>query len=298
MKGYSSRETPLGWKVFRVHYSADPDKDPARNGKEWYAHARKGIKERDWRKEYEIDYRALGGQLVWPEFDPTIHVTEHRFPLDKGYWTVYHGADPHPRRAHAHVWLAVNRDGGMVVPWSWWPEALNMERSESGKARLTVSDYAESLRDIENAPLGLRSYLAVMDQAGKNFDAEEGVDYFQKYLENNIHFYPAKKNRDLSGIDALSEVLKLKETDAGPQPTLTIWAGMGDNDELAEQIRVLRFQEFRGNVPDKDPPAKPQEIRRHLVDALMYILLYGPEFIDQERSGLSLFEPIYPSLGY
>ena len=29
-----------------------------------------------------------------------------------------------------------------------------------------------------------------------------------------------------------------------------VWAGCGDNDELAEQIRILRFREFRGNVPD------------------------------------------------
>jgi len=39
-----------------------------------------------------------------------------------------------------------------------------------------------------------------MDQAGKNFDSEEGLDYFQKYSDCGITFEPAKKNRDLSGL--------------------------------------------------------------------------------------------------
>jgi hypothetical protein len=288
----------LGWTVVRVHYSADPDKDPARNGKEWYAHARKGVTERDWRKEYEIDYRALGGKLVFPEFDPSIHLVENQFPIDRREWTIYLGADPHPRLAHAFVWLGINRYGDMIVPWSYWPEQTNLELEEQSKGRLSIADYAEKLRNVEESPLGIgKPYMQVMDQAGKNFDAEEGVDYFQKYLEKGLYFYPAKKNRDLSGMDALSETLKLKPYEGRTKPTLTIWAGCGDNDELAEQIRVMRFREFRGNVPDKDPPAEPEQKRRHLVDALMYVLLHGPAFVSPTRRA-SEFEPIYPSLGY
>lgn len=298
MRGISRRQTSLGWTVHRVHYSADPDKDPSTsNGQLWYTHARQGIKARDWRKEYEIDYRALGGMLVFPEFDPTIHITESRFPLHPGDWTVYQGADPHPRRAHAFVWLAINRYGDMVVPWSWWPEEPNTERAENGQARLTISEYSELLREVDESPLGLEPWLRVMDQAGKNFDADEGVDYFQKYSDCGMTFEPAKKNRDLSGYNALSEVLKPKSYEDGTRPTLTIWSGCGDNDELAEQIRILRFREFRGNVPDKDPPAEPEQKRRHLVDCLMYMLLHGPVFIGRTRRPRE-FDPIYPNLGY
>ena len=298
MKGISTRTTPLGWTVWRVHYTADPDKDPVRNGKEWYAQARKGMKERDWRKEYEIDYRALGGKLMFPEFNPSVHLVEPRFPIDRCQWTIYLGADPHPRRAHAFVWLGINRYGDMIVPWSYWPEDTNLKREENGEARLTIADYAESLQEVEKSALGIgKPYVQVMDQAGKNFDAEEGVDYFQKYLEHEIHFYAAKKNRDLSGFDALSEALKPKPYEDRTKLSITIWAGCGDNDELAEQIRVLRFREFRGNVLDKDPPAEPEQKRRHLVDALMYILLHGPVFVDSTRR-TDEFEPIYPSLAY
>jgi hypothetical protein len=36
-------------------------------------------------------------------------------------------------------------------------------------------------------------------------------------------------------------------------------------------------------VVDKDPPEKPQEKRRHLIDCLAYILLDQPRFIDRQR---------------
>lgn len=299
MKGLSHRKTQLGWDVFRWHYSADPSKDPASpEGAEWVAHAKKGMKDRDWRKEYEIDYRALGGQLVFPEYDDSIHVVEPFLPLDSREWTVYQGADPHPRRAHAFVWLAVNRDGDKVVPWSFWPEEVNQQREENHEARLTVSEYAERLKLIDKSWLGLEPYGRVMDQAGHNFNADEELDYFQKYQTCDIHFYPAKKNRDLSGYDSISEDLKPKPTDSGkPRPTLTIMRGCGDNDLLCEQLRTLRFREWKGNITDKDPPRDPQDKNRHLIDCLGYIELAGPIFVDRYRSS-DPWEPIYPNIGY
>jgi hypothetical protein len=50
-------------------------------------------------------------------------------------------------------------------------------------------------------------------------------------------------------------------------------------------------------VPDKDPPAEPEQKRKHLVDCLIYILLQGPDFIDRSKRPRD-FDPIYPSLAY
>lgn len=304
MKGIVKRETPLGWRLFQLHYTADPEKDPTTpNGKEWYAREHKGVTERDWRKEYEIDWHALGGQLVFPEFDRSVHVTEHNFPLDPNYWTVYLGVDPHPRTAHAAVWLAVNKYGDMCVPYSYWPQLLNEEREAHGEARLTITGedgYAAKFREIAGPPYNLDSYLEVMDSAGKNFDAAAGADFFHMYANAGIHFYPARKNRDGAGWGVISEALRLKPSGAGEKPTLTIWnddALCGHNRLLIEQLEKLRFREWRGSVPDKDPPAEPQQLDRHLVEALMYILLFVPEFIDQSRRRSS-WEPTIPSCAY
>lgn len=78
------------------------------------------------------------------------------------------------------------------------------------------------------------------------------------------------------------------------KPTLTIMEG---NEEVVWQISHVRFAEWRGNVTDKDPPEKPQEKRRHLVDCLAYILLDRPRFIDR-RPRVSTWTPIYPATGY
>ncbi len=100
-KGISTRTTSLGFQVLRLHYSSDPNKDPATEaGRLWMEQAKAGMSDARWRKEYEIDYGALGGQLVFPEFDPGIHVVEES-RLDPSQWTVWMACDPHPRTPHA-----------------------------------------------------------------------------------------------------------------------------------------------------------------------------------------------------
>ena len=123
MKGISTRTTKLGFNILRLHYTADPDKDPATPaGKRWLEEAKRGMSDARWRQEHEIDYGALGGQLVFPGFDESVHVVQARMPLDPAYTTVWLACDPHPRTAHAFLWLAVNREDEFAVAWSWWPQ--------------------------------------------------------------------------------------------------------------------------------------------------------------------------------
>ena len=87
-RGMSVRTTSLGFRVLRLHYTADPEKDPTTElGKRWYDEARKGMPEARWRQEYELDYGALSGQLVFPTFEETVHVVPDQFPIDPGVST-------------------------------------------------------------------------------------------------------------------------------------------------------------------------------------------------------------------
>lgn len=61
-----------GFTIARIHYTADP----AKCGTEWRAHAKAGMPDRGWRREYEIDWTAPEGEAVIPEFDPAIHVRD------------------------------------------------------------------------------------------------------------------------------------------------------------------------------------------------------------------------------
>jgi hypothetical protein len=278
MKGISTRTTSLGFHVLRLRYDADPDKDPAtEQGSLWMEQAKAGMSEVRWRKEYEIDYGALGGQLVFPEFDPSVHVVD-LFGLDPNFWTVWMACDPHPRTPHAFLWLAINREREMVVPFAWWPESYVRSNFHA-----TVKHYVESIKLIEEY-LGCPVYNRVMDSAGKGMNADEERSYFDAYQEAGVYFRPAKKNRDLSGFDLITDALRPMSFVVGNEtktkPRLTI---MQSNDELVWQMSHLRFAEWRGNVVDKDPPEKPQEKRRHLIDCLAYILLDQPRFIDRRR---------------
>lgn len=296
MKGLSIRTTSLGFRVLRLHYSADPEKDPAtENGKRWYEEARKGMPEARWRQEFELDYGALSGQLVFPTFEETIHVVPDQFPIDPKTSTIWMACDPHPRTAHAFLWLAVNKEGEMAVVWSWWPE----ERHE--REALTTKDYAKDLKKIDESPIGLKPYYHLMDVAGRSFNATEELSYFDAYRNEGVYFSPAKKNRDLSGYDLINEALKPKEYTVGNRteewPQLTIWRGCGDNDVLVRQLKSLRYKEWKGNITDKDAPEEPQQKERHLIDCLSYILLDDPQFVNQGKP-LSTWRPQYERIGY
>jgi hypothetical protein len=296
MKGLSIRTTSLGFQVLRLHYSCDPEKDPAtEQGKRWYEEARRGMPDARFRQEYELDYGALSGQLVFPTFEETIHVVPDQLPIDPKCSTVWMACDPHPRTAHAFLWLAVNKEGEMGVVWSWWPQ----ERHE--REALVTKDYAKSLKDIDESPLGLEPYYCLMDVAGRAFNATEEKNYFDVYRNEGVYFYPAKRNRDLSGYDLINEALKPKEHVSGAtitlRPRLTIWKGCGDNDVLVHQLKSLRYKEWKGNVTDKDAPEEPQQKERHLIDCLSYILLDDPQFVSQAKSK-STWKPHYPAIGY
>ena len=280
MKGISKRVTKLGFHVLRLHFSADTDKDPATEaGKKWYEEARRGMSEPRWRQEYELDYGAMGGQLVFPEFEETLHVVDHSLPFDTAAWTVWLACDPHPRTPHAFVWLGVNRYGEMKVGWSYWPQ--------NTETRLTVTDYAESLKSVHSSSLGLKPYKKLMDVAAKGMNASEERSYFDAYRDAGLVFIAAKKNRDFTGYELINEALKPTSYMVGDKevmrPRLTIMRGCGDNDELVYQLKSLRYREWKGTVTDKDAPEEPQDKRRHLIDCVSYILLDKPRFIEKRR---------------
>lgn len=286
MRGASTRRTSIGWKVIRVHYSADEAKDPrTAQGAKWLAEAKKGMSEARWRKEFEIDYGALGGTAVFPEFDESIHyVNPPGEEWTADYWTTWLACDPHPRRAHAFVWLMASKYGDLVVPWSLWPEEANRKRQEANQPRFHCSDYVKMLRIIEEQKLFPSSYIDLMDPAGANFDAAEDVNYFQKYREAGIVFRAAKKNRQYAGYDKISEMLRCEEIEGRLRPRLTILRGCGDNDILVSQLKMLCYKEWKGaTATEKDPPADPHNKDRHLIDCLSYILLDEPSFREPRR---------------
>jgi hypothetical protein len=300
MKGLSARRIPkgkpaAGIKVVSLHYSADPTMTADRVASLKSAYPDPTM----WDREMEIDPHARGGQKWFPEFDEAIHYVD---PPEEDwvpeFWTTWLMCDPHPRRAHAFLWLMVNKYGDLVVPWSLWPEEANKKRAEAGLPRYHVSDYVKMLRIVEDQKLFPKSHIDLMDPAGANFDAEEDVNYFQKYRDAGIIFRPAKKNREYAGYDKISEMLRCEEIEGQLRPRLTIIRGGGDNHILVAQIKGLRYKELKGiAATEKDPPPDPLNKDKHLIDCLSYGLLDGPRWVEVKKAANS-YRPIHRALGY
>jgi hypothetical protein len=272
--------TSIGWHVIRWHYSADDAKDPrTAEGRKWLVETKKGISDARFRKEFEIDYGALGGQLVFPEFDESIHVVD-LFRLHLADWTTWLACDPHPRMAHGFLWLCVNRDGDMVVPWSYWPE-----QKDKTAPRRTIKQYAQDVQEVEKLSWKPPARFRVMDVAGRNFNATEETNYFDAYQAEGLFFQPAKRNRDLTGYDLISQALRPKPygEDGGEKPSLLIMRNCGDNDVLIDRLKTIRFKEYKQAVADKNPPEEVEDKNRHLIDCLSYILLDEPRFIERHE---------------
>lgn len=96
-----------GIRIMRLHYSADPEKTA-----EWAAAQKAGMTDpARYRQEYEIDFSATLGQLVYILHDEATLCNSR--PLHPNA-TKYFSLDPHPRAPHAFLWCAVEPDGTRV----------------------------------------------------------------------------------------------------------------------------------------------------------------------------------------
>src|ERR1700733_15793644 len=139
-------------------------------------------------------------------------------------------------------------------------------------ARHSLSTYVEGVRWVEEERT-LRVHNRLMDVAGKGMNATGEHSFFGGDRDVGMSFYPAKKNRDMWGFEPINGVLQPVTITIGNEtttrPRLRIMRG---NDELVWQLMHLRFSEWQVNSNGKDPPARTEEKRKHLVDCLAYIM--------------------------
>ena len=124
IQGLSERLTSGGLPVLRLHYSADPGKRPGTpEGDRWLVEATAGIvggvNSPRWRKEYEIEWGALGGTKLFPDWEkwqraiviPAFTPTGYRL-----YASYDHGWR-NPAAFHVH---GVSGDGSIVTVWEFY----------------------------------------------------------------------------------------------------------------------------------------------------------------------------------
>ncbi len=307
MLGVSVQETTLGWRVIRVHYLADPDKNPdTEAGKRWLEQAKAGMSDARWQKEMEIDYGALQGERYFPEYSNEYNVCDPHDVSDANEWTIYHGCDPHQRVAHAHVWVAFSSHGDVRVCGELWPNDVKAEKRQ-------ITTYAEAIKELESDSTEKDLYgngcfewangkklvvhKRIMDTYGHAADAREGQDYFAAYAQHGIRFYEAKKS-DLAAVrESVAEALASK-------PTIIAERNVTDAQmkvfrpciETQKEFETIRYPE--GDV-ERRSQERPVTYHKHCLDCILYIFADGSRFILRRHGPRETgWKPIYEALNY
>jgi len=296
------RRTKEGIAVVRVHYSANPDLTPEWLDKE----TKKFTSQAYWDLELEIAYEALGGQRVYPDFDPAIHV----IPDDQipNLLTRYQAIDPHPRTPHACLWIGIDAWSDWYVYRDLWPSIAYGEsrdvRDDEQDHEFTTKEYAETIALLEgneikwhNAetddewgeyvkkPNGEMIVYRFMDQAGKAFRAtgegQKEESFSARYDRFGIQCQDPYKSHQ-AGEDAVHQLLKARRHEIkGTWPRLHIAARC---HELILELQKYRFKVLRGRIDDKELKQEGVEARCHLIDCLRYLAVSDIRYIREFAS--------------
>ncbi len=136
MDGILIKKNKQGHTVIRLHYTADPDKNPGKAGKEWFdQESRKyigGVTDLKWRREMEIDFSAGSGELVFPSFMELENeiVVEPFAPSPT--WAYYAGLDWGTRNPTSFHVYAIDPDGNVYCVWELYGAGMTVKTVAEG----------------------------------------------------------------------------------------------------------------------------------------------------------------------
>ena len=194
-KGLSKKYTPMGFCIARLHYTADPLKSTP----EWKAGAKKGLNEDKWRKEYEIDFTALGGQKVYPELDEWVK-TNYIAPFEiPKHWKRYAGLDPGVRNPTSCHFYAIDENGNVYAYWELYEKEVHYK------------DLARILKDQEDFEKIKRAIFADPITATKVHHTKFGIKSFKQLLDEEGVFVISGNRDRYAGAEKVREYIREKK---------------------------------------------------------------------------------------
>jgi len=274
MKGVTEYKTKSGFQVARVHYTADPDKDPAtEKGQEWLKRALEGVKggqsSSAWRKEMEIDFSARRGERVFEGLElikDKVLIKPFQIPE---YWKVTGGYDWGKRNPFAYLEGAIDSDGNKFICYGAYGSGYTI---------------GEQANFIKKSPYKARILTRWADPSiwTENQVAKDGsyTSFERLFSDLDVHFARGKTDDIVAAerleaewfdmvptIDGFKRVPKENPTLKIFLPYLFLW------DELIE----LRWADFSAVVEEnRGKKEEIQQLRNHAFDALKYWLLALP----------------------
>src|SRR5437899_376455 len=305
--GISTWENPHGIRIFRLHYSADPDKTP-----EWDAKQKAAMTNpADYEQEYEINFSAKLATLIYHIHDEA--TLQNNFPI-RSDWTRYFALDPHPVVPHAALWVAVDKWGDL---WSYrelWPSRVYGQRGNipEDDNRFSIKQYVETVQWLEsndnpeNEGKAEDIYFRVIDYAaramGQGFFDEKPEYNFQKRFEElgNWTFQDCIKDNQ-AGPEKVNEWLKprdVEQKDGTFKPKSRLHIFQDRCPELVYELKNNRYQQQTPLMMERqDPTGKAMAKRNHLTDCLKYLAMAEICYVGKQQMK-SNWKPIAAGVNY
>jgi hypothetical protein len=270
--------------VAMLHYSADPDKDPKRQGKEWYENERTGTPKYTWAKEYEIDFKTKSGKLIFgPEFcdfDPKVHFInsyELPEPID-----LLLSLDFGQRNPTCALVGAFTKDNKLFIIDEYYKPALpsvaSREMFKHFEYLFGVSLEDKSIRekrDIANLTFSIKVIDPTTSSKNRSkvkFGEEVQYSILEEFEDNGWDFELGQNDVD-GGITRIREYFSIDENG---ESNLYIFKDKCPNlcRELAN-YRYKEYKEFMGRF--KNESEEPVKKDDHGPDSLRYMILTRPQ---------------------
>lgn len=266
--------------VLLLHYSADKDKDPERDGKEWYEAEKMGTPKIVWNKEYEIDFATKSGKLIYGsefcDFSSDIHLI-NSFKLDKVELIM--SLDFGQRNPNGALVAALTRDNVIYIIDEYYNPAI-----PSVASREMFEKFGYLMGDLTDMSIKRKKDIAdetfqvkVIDPTtcSKNrTKVKEGEEIpysvIEDFEDNGWEFEPAQHDVE-AGITRVREYFQLRDGKAH------LYIFRDKCPKLVEELTNYRYQE-NSDVIDKTKNASEKPVKKndHLCDSLRYLIMTRP----------------------
>lgn len=275
--GLTTRITDGGVAVVRLHYSADPARRPGTDaGEAWLEQASLGYpggrNSARWKKEQEIDYGALGGTKLIPEWEQWKEGPIVIPPLPTEGYRLYGSYDHGWRSPSAYHVHGINAEGEIVTFWEFYAARTPIhDIATIIRGKMTVTPDG---RSFPGNPYAGAEVLRLADPSiwAQNQASSDNTykSVAALYEKAGVMFMPGQRGGDTT----IAEWL-LGDFWRNPQkPRYRITT---DCPNLIREIGMQRFKDFSDKVAmSREQPDQLIDKDNHAWDSLKIFLLAFP----------------------
>lgn len=252
-----------GFAIARVHYSLDPNKD-----KEWIKEAKRGMPERGWLREYEIDYSSYAGKPFFPEFSE-LNISKDEIGFVRGD-IIYRGWD-----------FGFHRPCVVITKLDQFDRWIIMDMvlgEDEG-----IFDFGVRIRRYCLSQFPGAKYIDACDPAGHQVSDKNEKTSVQ--ILNNIGIYPQSRKQPITaGAEIIRQKLGLRA-----DGKVGLLVNLDQNMIIDGFKGGIHYPESKEGKPEKEFYTK-DGLYDHIFDALRYAAVEMFTIIGQsmERNALSM----------